>query len=131
MEPATMDDNLARILSDLVARTTGPMWFRLILQPLVAIILGVHAGLRNARAARSLPPSHTLDEVYRSRMLRQALYDVGKVALIGGLLDLVFQWIALHKIYPLEAVLVVFFIVVLPYQVIRTVVAWLAGRKTE
>lgn len=121
-----MDDTLSRVLSNLVARTTGPMWFRLILQPAVAVFFAVRAGSRNARLERDRPPNLTLDAAYRKQMLNQAFKDVGTVALIGGVLDLAFQWMALHAIYPLEAVLVVVLIVVLPYQVVRTVVARIA-----
>jgi hypothetical protein len=120
-----MDDMLGRVFSDLVARTTGPMWFRLILQPLVATVFGVRAGLKNARDA-STAGRRSLDPEYRARMLKQAWRDVGKVALIGGLLDVVFQGIVLHAVYPLEVLLVVLLIVVLPYQIVRTVVARLA-----
>lgn len=125
-----MDEILGRVFSDLVARTTGPMWFRLILQPLVAIGFGVHAGLKNARAgSQQAAPHHALDKAYRATMLRQALHDVSKVALIGFVLDLVFQWLALRAVYPLEAVLVVIMIVVLPYQIVRTLVARVAGGR--
>lgn len=124
-----MDEILGRVFSDLVARTTGPMWFRLILQPLVAIGFGVHAGLKNARTRSQQPHPHALDKAYRSTMLRQAVHDVSKVALIGFVLDLVFQWLALRAVYPFEAVLVVILIVVLPYQIVRTLVARVAGGR--
>lgn len=114
-----MDETFVRVWQDLVARTTGPMWFRLILQPLVAVFFGVRAGLANARAVRA----HD-----RKALLHQALRDIGKVFAIGVGLDVAFQLIALRTVYPLEALVVAFLLVAVPYQIIRTVVAWFATR---
>ena len=127
-----MDDSLFRVWHDLVARTTGPMWFRLILQPLIATVFGIRAGLANARAATAqgqLPPSQ--DAGKRRTLFRQALHDVGKMFLIGVALDVVFQLLALRTVYPLEAVLVGFFLVAVPYQIVRTIVALLASRSSS
>jgi len=118
-----MDEIFTRVFQDLVARTTGPMWFRLILQPLVATFFGIRAGLANARRSKDLESGH------RRALFQQALHDVGKMLAIGVGLDVVFQLIALRTIYPLEALLVGFLLVALPYQIIRTVVAWLASRS--
>ena len=126
-----MDEIFTRVWTDFVARTTGPMWFRLILQPLVAIAFGVRAGLRNARGierAGQGPPADA--RTYRRTMFRQALHDVGKVLLVGFALDAVFQVIALRAFYPLEALLVAFLLVALPYQIVRTVVRLAASRET-
>jgi len=43
-----MDEIFTRLWQDLVARTTGPMWFRLILQPLVLEAFGRADGRRVA-----------------------------------------------------------------------------------
>lgn len=122
-----MDEIFARVWADFVGRTTGPMWFRLILQPLVAVIFGVRAGLRNARL---MPDGvRALDPVNRKKMFRQALHDVGTVAIVGFVLDAIYQFIALRAFYPLEALVVAFLLVALPYQIVRTVVRMTATRK--
>lgn len=118
-----MDEIFTRVFQDLVARTTGPMWFRLILQPLVATVFGIRAGLANARRSTGPDPKH------RRTLFQQALHDVGKMLAIGVGLDMVFQVIALRTVYPLEAVLVGFLLVALPYQIIRTAVAWVASKS--
>ena len=126
-----MDEIFTRVWQDLVARTTGPMWFRLILQPLVAVVFGVRAGLRNARSSPSGShhPPKSLDPAYRRAMFRQGLHDVGIMLGAGVALDAIFQLIALRAIYPGEAVLVAFLLVAVPYQIVRTVVARLASRS--
>lgn len=118
-----MDEIFTRVLQDLVARTTGPMWFRLILQPLVATFFGVRAGLANAKRSKRPAAPH------RRELFLQALNDVGKMLAIGVGLDVVFQLIALRTVYPGEALLVGFFLVALPYQIIRTVSRWLLSRS--
>ena len=43
-----MDDMWTRLTHDLIARVSGPMKFRLVLQPLMASIFAIRAGLRDA-----------------------------------------------------------------------------------
>ncbi len=118
-----MDEIFGRVFQDLVARTTGPMWFRLILQPLVATFFGIRAGLANANRPKGpVPPN-------RRELFRQALHDVGKMLAVGAALDIIFQLIALRTVYPMEALLVAFLLVALPYQIIRTVTGWVASRS--
>ena len=49
-----MDHTVARIAHNLVARVTGPMKFRLLLQPAMATFFAVRDGLADARASK--PP---------------------------------------------------------------------------
>ena len=44
-----MEDYLGQMCDMLVGRETGPLAFRFIIQPLVATMLGVRAGLKDAR----------------------------------------------------------------------------------
>ena len=125
-----MDEIFSRVWSDFVARTTGPMWFRLIIQPAVAVAFGVRAGLANARRDPSRShPVRSLDPEFRRVMFRQALHDVGKVFIVGIGLDAAFQLIALRAFYPLEALFVGFLLVALPYQIVRSAIVWLAPKR--
>ena len=47
-----MDDVIARIWTDLIGRINGPMSFRIILQPVMAILFAFRDGLADARAGR-------------------------------------------------------------------------------
>lgn len=49
-----MDDIHSRTVGDLVARVSGPMKFRLVLQPVMAAIFPVLGGLKDAKAG--IPP---------------------------------------------------------------------------
>ena len=46
-------DVLSLIWADLVARPTGPLSFRFILQPVMATLLAVRDGIKDARTGRS------------------------------------------------------------------------------
>ena len=47
-----MEEILNRIFEDLIDRVSGPMKFRLILQPLMAIIFAVRSGLEDAKEGK-------------------------------------------------------------------------------
>ena len=49
-----MDDMWTRVVDQLAARVTGPMKFRLVMQPAMAAFFAIRAGLADARAGR--PP---------------------------------------------------------------------------
>jgi hypothetical protein len=50
-----MNEMLQRVWDNLIGRTSGPMNFRLIIQPAVAIFIAIRAGLNDAREGRPVP----------------------------------------------------------------------------
>ena len=48
-----VEDMIARIWTNLIGRIGGPLTFRLIVQPAVAAIFAIRAGLRDAREGRA------------------------------------------------------------------------------
>ncbi len=115
-----MDDELTRFWTNLVGRVSGPLSFRLILQPLVATAFAIRAGLQDARAGRPLytktvltHPTHHLD------MLREGWRTVLKVFVLAALIDIVYQWMVLRWVYPFETLFVAFLLACVPYLMIR------------
>jgi len=49
-----MEDLFSRVIEDLVGRVSGPMKFRLILQPVMAAIFAIRSGLKDAKGNK--PP---------------------------------------------------------------------------
>jgi hypothetical protein len=104
----------------LLGRINGPLSFRIGLQPTVASILAIRAGLRGARAGQ--PPyfwSLFTDPVNRKERLRQGWNDISAVFLLAVLIDCVYQLLELHRLYPRQALLVAIVLAPLPYVVVR------------
>jgi hypothetical protein len=114
----------------LVDRSTGPLYFRFILQPLVASIIAIRAGLKDARSHRSACLWTLMTERGERRLLvRSAVKDVGRLFFIAVALDCVNQIIVLHLIHPVQALIVAFVLAIIPYVVVRGPVTRIASRR--
>ena len=116
-----MDHTIARVLDNLVARVTGPMHFRLLLQPGMATFFAIRDGMRDARECK--PPYFWglfTDKGERESMMKNGWKSVGKVFILAIVLDVVYQLIE-HRwtVYPGEAVLVAIILAIVPYLAIR------------
>jgi hypothetical protein len=115
-----MDELLARIWENLAGRIGGPMSFRLVLQPAMAVIMAVRAGLHDARSGRPLYGWAILtDPVHRRDLLREGWKAIAKVFVMAIVIDVVYQFVVLRWIYPGEAALVAFLLACVPYLLIR------------
>ncbi|HTF70325.1 MAG TPA: hypothetical protein VK638_47380 [Edaphobacter sp.] len=125
-----MDDLITRVSEDLIARITGPMKFRLLLQPAMAIFLAIRGGLKDAREGK--PPyfwAIFTDPGERRAMLENGWKSVGKVFILAIVLDVVYQIIVRRWVYPGETVLVAIILAILPYLLIRGPVNRIARRR--
>jgi len=125
-----MEEWLSRIFEDLVGRVSGPMKFRLLLQPLMAVIFAVRSGLKDAGEGR--PPyfwAIFTDPPHRREMLREGWKSIGRVFIFAVVMDAIYQIIVLHWFYPLEALVVAVILAIIPYLLIRGPVNRIAGRK--
>jgi hypothetical protein len=125
-----MEDILARVFENMADRVTGTMKFRLVLQPLMAIIFAIKDGIRDARSGK---PAYFwalfTDPGHRRDMMQSGWKSVGKVFVIAFILDGVYQYIELSWFYPGEALLVAIILAILPYLVLRGAVNRLTPRK--
>ena len=111
---------LTRFWDQLIAQPSGPLAFRLILQPTMAIILAVLDGLKDARSGRSpYLPTILFDPSQRAAYLREGLKRISRVIIFAFVMDAIYQYIVLRRFYPVEALVTVFVLAVLPYLVIR------------
>lgn len=115
-----MGDIFQRVWENLIGRVSGPMWFRLIIQPLVAIFFAARSGIRDAREDNpAFLWTAIRDESQRRALLRHAWADIGKVFIFACLLDSIYQ-IKVHRgVYVLEMLIVATVLAVLPYVLIR------------
>ncbi len=124
-----MDETLARIWENLAGRIGGPLTFRLILQPLVAAGLALHAGLADARMGRRAYFWAILsDPEHRREHVREGWTDVAKVFVLALGIDVVYQIIIQRWVYPGEALIVAIMLAFVPYLLIRGSVTRIARR---
>ena len=115
-----MDDTPARIWEHLVGRLSGPLTFRLLLQPTMSSLFAVRDGLRDARDGRSPFLSTILGNPDdRRRLIREGLIAIGKLAVTAIVVDVVYQLIVFRRIYPVEAIDVALLLAFIPYFVLR------------
>lgn len=114
-------------LEDLPRRFTGPGRFRFILQPTVAILLGVRGGLADAKAGH--PPylvGLLLAAGTRRELLRSGLASIRNLLAAGILLDLGFQWVLYRSVHPGAALVVGPILICLPYAASRALTTRMA-----
>jgi len=125
-----MDDMWTRIGTQLVARVSGPMKFRLVLQPAMAAFFAIRSGLADARAGK--PPYFwglLSEHGQRADMIKDGWKSVGRVFILALVLDAVYQIIVLHFVYLGEMIIVAFVLAIVPYLILRGLVTRLARTK--
>lgn len=115
-----MDEVLTRIWENLIGRVHGPLTFRLIIQPAVALFLAIRAGLRDAREGR--PPylwAVLGDTEHRRELLRSGWKDVGRIFILAVVIDVIYQLIVVRWVYPAETLIVACVLAIMPYLLVR------------
>jgi hypothetical protein len=126
--------NWERVITQLIARLGGPLHFRFIMQPVMAAILATIDGVTDGRAGR---PAYLWEIVStasdRKQLLREGWKRVSRVFLLAVVLDVVYQLIELHWIYPGETLIVAVVLAIIPYFLLRgpinRFVKWRMKRK--
>jgi hypothetical protein len=116
-----MDFCLKAIFEELVARVvSGPMQFRLILQPLTAVLLGIRDGHHDAKAGT--PPliwSLLFHTEHRKLHLINVLRRLTRPIIIATVIDVIVQYLMFRHVRPLTAVIVGTLLIWLPYSIAR------------
>ena len=125
-------DEIVRFWHDLSGRVGGPLNLRLILQPVVASVLAIRAGLRDARTGRPAYLWSIVTHPFGSVDLQlEGWKAVGKVFVLATILDVVYQVMVFRWVYPGEALLVAFLLACVPYLIVRGPVNRIARRWTS
>ena len=103
-----------------MGRPSGPLFFRLILQPIVATVLAIRAARNDARKGRpAFFLAIMLEPKKRRLLMREAWGHIGTLFLVGVGLDVVYQLIVFHGIRPVQSLIVATVLAVIPYLVVR------------
>ena len=115
-----MEELFARFWNDLVGRVGGPLSFRFLLQPVMAMLMAIGDGMSDARANRPAFLWAVFTEpAERPRLIREIWVSVGKIIVLALVLDAVYQFTVLGWIYPGELIVVTLLLAVLPYCLLR------------
>ncbi|MBX3035247.1 MAG: hypothetical protein KF865_15120 [Bdellovibrionaceae bacterium] len=96
------------------------MNIRFVIQPLVAILLAVRAGLRDARAGH--PPflwTLATNKSARARLLGQGFKEISQVFALAIILDGIYQILTVKGIYLLELLFTAIVLAIVPYVLVR------------
>ena len=116
--------------ADLLARLSGPGRVRFLLQPLMAIWLGVRSGRQDARAGR--PPffwALLFHGEHRKPMWREAIACTRDLIAFAILLDLLAQALIFHELRPGAALVVGAPLILVPYALSRALTNLVARRR--
>jgi len=122
-----VDDALTRIASDLFGRLEGPLSFRFVLQPLMAMLYATRDGIQDARQGRA--PyfwSILAGRSGRWALLREGEHAVARVIALGVVMDVIYQVIVFRWIYPFQLIVTVLLLAFVPYMLLRGPVSRIA-----
>lgn len=111
-----------QFLEEIPRRFTGPGRFRFILQPAVAIVLGVRGGMVDARAGN---PPYLFGLLFakgrRRELLRSGAAAIRNLLAAGIIMDLAFQLVLYRSVHPGAALLVGPIFICGPYVLSRAI----------
>jgi hypothetical protein len=116
-------ENLGRLWRDILDRPGGPMTFRFILQPAMAMIAALRDGIHDAHAGRR-PYVWALihgvrDSGGRSARLWEGIVSTARILILGVVMDIIYQWKVLGTFYPVQAVVIAVLLAFVPYLLLR------------
>ena len=122
-----MDDMWARFTAQMIDRLSGPMHFRVVMQPLMAAFFAIRSGLADAPTDR--PPYFWglfSDRANRWEMIKDGWKSISRVFVFAVVLDVIYQLMVLHFVYPGEAIVVALILAIVPYVILRDLVTRVA-----
>jgi hypothetical protein len=114
---------------ELTARPDGPLAFRFVLQPVMALWLAARDGIADAKTGR--PPYLSAiirNPAERAARLHEGVTATMRILLLAAAMDVAYQLIVLHGLRPLETVFIAFVLGFLPYLLARGPIARVARR---
>jgi hypothetical protein len=129
-------ENLGRLWEDILDRPGGPMTFRFILQPGMALIAAARDGIRDARLGRRPYLWGLIHGVHdpggRTGRLWEGVIATARILILGVVMDMIYQWKVLDTFYPGQAAVIAVLLAFVPYLLLRGPIRrvaryWVAG----
>ncbi len=132
-----MEEIIHRFFENLFGRLDGPLHFRFILQPTMAVLFAVMSGIKDAKTGKeAFLWKFVCNREYRWDMIKDGWKHVGKLFTLAVVLDLIYQWKVCDRFYPVETLTVACALAIVPYFLLRgpvnrVVRRFLSCKKTE
>lgn len=120
-------DARERVWQSIIERPGGPMTFRFILQPVMALVMAAIDGIRDARSGS--PPylwSVIAEPGERGAQLYDGVISTSRILLLGLGMDVIYQAIEFKTFFPGEAAIIAVLLAFVPYLLFRGPFARLA-----
>jgi len=115
-----MEELWSRIVENFSGRLTGPLNFRILLQPIMAVVIAVIDGIKDAKGGK---PAYFwaifAGSAQPKELIKSGWKSVGKIFILAVVLDIVYQLKAHSRIYPGEIIIVSILLAILPYVLLR------------
>jgi len=106
---------------DLVDVTTGRGQFRLVLQPLFALALGIRFGIGDAKSSKEpFLLRLFVKSKHRARLAKEAVKNIVVPFMIAIVLDGILQYLAHGYVRPLAAVVIGVVLIFVPFAISRS-----------
>jgi hypothetical protein len=113
-------ETVTRFVENMFARIDGPMHFRIILQPVMALVFACIDGIKDAKYGK---PAYGWavfsNSGHRKELLKDGWKHFGKIFILAIVLDVIYQWKVNSRIYPGETLIVALLLAVVPYVLLR------------
>jgi hypothetical protein len=126
-------DQISESFGVLTGRAGGPFKLRLILQPLVATILAVRAGLMDSRKGYTpyLWSIFRSDAIDRRKLVNSGWNDIRNVFFIALGLEVVYEIVVSRWVYPIQAIMVAILLAIIPYFIFRGLTTRIASSRRK
>ncbi|MDP2311276.1 MAG: hypothetical protein Q8P41_00110 [Pseudomonadota bacterium] len=102
------------------ARPSGPLSLRFLIQPAIASLLAIRAGLADARAGRpAFLWAAATDRAHRGALLLDAARDLRTPLIVATVLDVAYQIVVHRGVYVVELAFTVALLAFVPYVLVR------------
>jgi hypothetical protein len=121
-----------QFFEDMLARLSGPGRFRFILQPTVAVFLGIRDGVKDARSGHAPFLSALITQKKdRSALLRSGFASIRDLIALAIILDLISQFLILRRIHPAAALILGPVLITFPYSFSRALANRIARKRGQ
>jgi hypothetical protein len=107
-------------IQDLFARLDGPLHFRFVVQPLMAITFAVIDGVKDAKAGKPAYFWALLSTSgSRKEIVKEGWKSVGRIFILAIILDVIYQMKVHGTVFAGQLLFVAFVLAIVPYLVLR------------